>query len=292
MKKIQLILTKVFSISLVVVLLSSCTKNEENKMQEETSKYAIAVSDNIISTYKSIDSLTIEDKFNQDMMEVLSNPFPDSTEAPDKSKQDFGVALNLRIEAFRLLKDVFVKFHLISDINFDDSESSTDAMMQSYSAIKDNAKHTITDDGVFNSMKRSDAIGEHSEFIYTITDQFLTVWKNDTAVWNKLIDRIYDDYMLFYASLPAKKFDIEKVKKLTEAEPYSNSVVLVNLYKIKVRKEAEQRKFKLKNNLDLLTKSFEFVTNAFKELSAKDVNQANVVSYLNRTKESLDQMNK
>jgi len=276
----------VISLLILFVFTSSCNTNRPNYI-EQSSQTALHLIDRVLKTYDKIDSLTYQEKYQQDMIEVLSNPVPKDMELPDNKRTDYSVELTKRKQAFSKLRNIFLKLSVIRSNRPNFKKPDIKALYESYGvASRDNGLGFVVDTVNYNLQKAKKPY-EHFAAIRDFTGKYIGQWNADFNNWDGLVDRICSNYVTYINEAPISIYDTEKIKSVI-TEPYKDNAALVQLYRLQLRKNAETNKNAMKQELANISKAIEKLDLLLNELSKKEPNESDLENYLEQMKRNLE----
>ncbi len=277
-------LYKILFISLVA-LFFSCGKSTE--LDNLVSKAGLELSDKLSSTYLAIDEHTYIEKYQKDLISILSTNNED-TKLPDFKKRDLSKHISQRLLLFSLYRQIFEDYNLLADNKY---SIKTVKVGETISVFCDSLK-TFTDDE--NLKKAADEISKTSsqskfdkyDVLRQLGEVMLEIVEKDLRATTMYMNEAFISFDAGLNQIPMKVFDVEKIAKEIN-EPYNDKNVIINLYKLKLRDKAYAEKKALDNQIRNVNTAMQVFVTANAEMSKKRPVEKDVVASIDKVHELL-----
>lgn len=247
-----------------IFILSSCVPSKRN-IKSETYKAGIEILDKIISTYREMSEISYSNEYNQQLISILSDKKYIKSETVCSSDD-----LMSKIIAFETLKKVYMKYDMSSDENFTTKTSGAAiSLFNSCNALDslDISEDISKEINIILDYISASKFDENLA-IQGLTEQFIIVWKKDVAKWQLNLIKSYKNFAAGVDEIPYTIFDEEKLSKFVY-EPYSSKEVMVDIYKLNLKNEANILKSTTISKLNDLTWGLETLNLVNTEYSKK-----------------------
>jgi hypothetical protein len=282
---------KQFFALLPLIYLTSCSySNRIVELGGSTAKAGKDLTNTVVSIYNEIDDLGKKDKQEQDRISLLVLPKGSKiVNLPDAKPQLFTNALKERLKAYNALAKVYEQFNLLADKNYSDrTKDAVDALNAAVADIRQipslpasitNMLPTVAAD--ITKSIQAKKIKMHNVNILPITKAFYELWKADATVWKDAVNSYTQSQYQSIGSLSPDVFDAAKISSAMGNEPFTDTNLLIALYKIKIRNELIDIQMDFNKKIDAVTSSFEELINCHIELAKDKPNFSDLISALN-----------
>ncbi len=270
---------RLLSLLSLLLLLNACHSSKLLELGSATAHKGIEVSQQALHLYDMLDQQAEIDKQQQDEIKILTNPDPAKMKLPDTKREDFSAQLAPRIKAYSNMLKAYKAFALLSDkTHQQQSENAMTALRNAYSDLDKlpNLPQPISQKlpnltGLLQQSIHAGKVKKHHQILHSLTDLLVELWESDLSTWEEYLDRIYNDYADAISAIGADKYAVKKISDAA-ASPYAEDAVLIQLYRLKLRKSITAQKNNLKNQLKQFGKTLLELNLAHAELSKLKTN--------------------
>ena len=274
---------------LILISLSfSCSKTAHKNETVFLSENGILLANNAINAYEALNTALRAQEYDNEMIRILNDPSPATYVMQMTPVNAEFIKNNIqRQAAFRLFKKAFTAYNLFLDNNFNYSSSNLQSRLYAAASALDTFK--IND--YFN------------ERVQILKKQILAVRFNEKAsmmeltllygdLWNTDLEKLYlllendlENYKKGMNDVNNGLFNKEKVAKLVD-QPFNNGDVLINLYKLQLVKNKQEKTAVLTEKLQNVSTAFEYLSDLNAEMAKKRKNKEKI----HRLNEELESM--
>lgn len=273
----------------IIALTTACQSGTERDLSLQTNQKAVEVIDLILETYNEINAQTYQDKYHQDLIIILTDPFPADMNMPDKDRQNLDTLLLQRKEAYRNLQLVFELYgELLNDNSRHQREKSHAAMSNSFHAIENmrnvpgKALDKLDDSTKVDMLSQSSNNRKHYLALAEITKAYHAIWLNDLPIWKEMLWAMHKTYSDGLQGIPVEVFNGEKVLELMPKQPYSDTARLVTLYKLQLRNQSSEHIRQIEQQLDAISQLLDILVETNTLLGQRNYEAEEVEFLLNR----------
>ena len=264
--------------------LSSCSGNNAKDDKTFLSENGIALSAKAINTYKDLNNALRNQQYNNEMIRILNDPAPSSYLMNLNESKSEIIKDNINKQAaFGLLRKSFSAYNLFLDRNFDYKSSDLKNRLASSCSILDSFEVSDFFSERVQYLNQVIAGGRFKEdvVIMELAKLYTDLWNQDSQKWFMLLEDEMKNYREGVNKISNNSFDASKVKKLV-TQPYSNEAVLINLYKLQLIKEKEQKANNLMDEIQIVTEGFEILTELNAELAKRKADKQRISELNNK----------
>lgn len=288
-----------------LLLLSGCDEAAVRKVGAKVGMRGQDVSSSAITALTNLKNLEAVDFSQRTVAAVIVQPEPPrNPEGPipnvplptvPHNDQLLG-QIQLRINAYKQFGKAYAALRELSETGFaDQAETAQTELVNSINAINGLPNLPAGVSGLLPSVtgflvdrKQAKDIRRHNKILYQLALAYKALWVGDRAVWDAYLQRVRDAYVRSLNSVPASRFDPDKLRELVNM-PYTHAY-LVNLYKAQEAARLDTEMQKLSSQLDAVNEAFRLLTAAHNELSTQKPSYADVIAYLDRIVTVLDEV--
>ncbi|MCF6240911.1 MAG: hypothetical protein L3J74_06145 [Bacteroidales bacterium] len=274
-------LIKIQTLIILMVLLSvsfSCTQQKHKNETVFLSENGMLLANKAIEAFDVLNTSLRTQGYDNEMIRILNDPSPATYMMQINTVNSRLVKNNIKKQAaFRLFKKAFSSYNIFLDKNFDYSSSNLQNKIYAAASALDSFK---VNDYFLERVQMLKKQVSGTRFNEKTAIMELSLLYAD--LWNTDLEKLY---LLFETDLEAYKkgvneinntqFNQQKVASLVD-KPYNNSDVLVNLYKLQLVKEKEQKTESLTDLLQNISTGFEYLGNISAEMAKKRQNKEKI----------------
>jgi len=242
---------------LALLILTSCSTTKQLKTGSQISKDGMLVAQKGIDTYTLLQQQKDIDRSQQDMILILTAPNPAAVHFSDSTGNTIAIQIAPRINAYKSLIAAYQAFgRLTGNDNSADTKTAADALTASYNSVKQlpdlssGVMSLISTGGTYIMQAiQSGSMKKHNEALSQLTKIYLDLWNSEAPTWDRYIDFVYDTYGRQLRTIPAKNYDMTKVKAGVADQPYTGDAISLALYQEKQYVTVIQQKNTLKKQL-------------------------------------------
>ncbi len=274
MKTYKNILIKIQVLTVLFLLLSisfSCTKQRHKNETVFLSENGILLATKAIDAYDVLNTSLRTQSYDNEMIRILNDPSP-STYMMQMNTVNAGFIKN-NIEkqaAFRLFKKAFSAYNLFLDKKFDYSSSNLQNKIFAAATALDSFKVNDYFQERVQMLKKQVSGTRFNEkpAIMELSLLYADLWNADLEKLYLLFEADLENYKKGINTINNTQFNKQKVSNLVD-KPYNNSDVLVNLYKLQLVKETEQKTESITELLQNVSTGFEYLSDLSAEIAKK-----------------------
>lgn len=199
------------------------------------------------------------------------------------------VAVSERIQLYRQLAKAYLALQKLSEGEFGkDSEEAVTAFNTSLSAIKaapklpSNASAFLAGvTGFIVNKKQAGDVRRANLNLYSLIRAHRELWEADRPLWEAYLKRVKGSYINNLRSIPAKNFDMEKLRKEVN-QPYKDDEYIVQMYKNQEEAKVDDEIAELENYFDIVDQAFLQLEKGHIELSKQKPSYLDAIAELDR----------
>jgi hypothetical protein len=269
-----------FAISVLLsslLILNSCQSNS-GEQGTQYSENGIKLCQNAQKLIQDMDSSMSNQNYQSEFIKIMNNPSPETYIMQKdsnyfESKAQFIYLLN----AFKSLEKVFNAFQLQLSNKISLSSSNLEEKLIMVSNGLDSVALSEELNNKNVKLKKNIKTGKFrvEGTVYQITDMYAEVWDELAKKFISLQIKAQQKYENGIKSIPVSAFNPEKIKTLIN-EPYSNDAVLVNLYKLKLIKDNQNKLSTLEASLNNISDAYQILLQIQGELIKNNKNKIKI----------------
>jgi hypothetical protein len=259
----------------LAILFASCNGKKNENQSVEYSNNGINLSKSLIVVYQKIDSIFISQNYDQELLRILNDDSPETYNL--KLSKNKNSSINqYNLNAFRSLEKIFVAYSFQVD---NKSKNTSELGEKIYLACKAldsmqmreelKAKNEKIKYYVNNKNFQSDAI------MFEITNLFAQFWAEESQKWILSVNNNYDSIKKDIESIPLSSINTDKIHNVVD-EPYSNTAVLANLYKLSLIKKNQQISKDIENKVNTINDAFNAIHQLQGEFLKRNKNKVKI----------------
>jgi hypothetical protein len=259
-----------------ILILASCNK-DSSSTADSYSQNGIKLCKNAIKLISDLNSNDNNCAYNGEFINILNDPSPENyvmklTKNNLPKMQTFYLS-----NAFISLEKVFTAYQLQLDAKISVSNSNLSEKMLTACKALDSIQMSNELRAKNNSLKSGIGIGKYriEGSIFQLTDMYTEIWDEMTKKYLASQIEFQENYVNGIKGIPLSMFNVEIIKTKID-EPYSNSAVLANLYKLKLIKENQNKFALLESRINNVSESFRLLIQIQGELIKRNQNKAKV----------------
>lgn len=274
MKTYTNILIKKQTILILFALIAfsfSCTKQKQKNETVFLSENGILLANKAIDTYSILNKSLRTQVYDNETIRILNDPSPSTYIMQMGTINTKLINNNIKKQsAFRLFKKAFSAYNLFLDKNFDYSSSNLQNKIYAATTALDsfNFNNYFTDRVQLLKKQVSGTRFNEKQAILELSLLYADLWNTDLEKMYLLFEADLENYKKGINEINNSLFNKQKVANLVDM-PYNNNEVLVNLYKLQLVKEKEQKTEKLTELLQNVSKAFEYLSDLSAEIAKK-----------------------
>jgi hypothetical protein len=249
----------------------------------------LTVVDAAIHSYVDLENLQTTDRQQQERIKVLTAPL-DSQLVLEAHPRPLQHEIDVRLAAYKALGDVYSNFRgLASPASHGDLDSAASKLVSAVGALR-----TASDIPPSAAAGVSKAAGMVADAIQRrrlreanaaatkLVAAYAELWQADMTGWTDYLHRVTADYADGLRSVPADRFDPQKVAELV-SEPFDPRL-FIRIYKLNLIEQSDSRQLAIAQEL-------ESVGRALKLLEAGHAELALSAPSTERVNQSIDRIN-
>jgi glutathione peroxidase-family protein len=261
----------------ILALLSSCSGTAKNP-ENDFSGNGIKLCQKTLNAISEIKQIQNNKPYDEEFIKILNHPSPEFyAMKPGDSGQIQGISY-LKIEkAFKSLEKAYAAYQLQLDSKISASSSNlSEKLYLSCNALDSIELNKILRDKI-ERIKKNVGTGKYriEGSLFQITDIYSEVWNEAVQEFLKSQIDFQQEFENGIRTIPVEAFNEEKIKTMID-EPYSNNAALVNLYKLKMIKDNQQKMTELENELNNLSEAFNLMIQVQGELMKRKQNKQKI----------------
>jgi hypothetical protein len=240
-----------------ILFLSSCQADDENP----ENKYAgngINLCKKAQLLITEIDTWDSELSYQDELIKILNDASPETYQMKMLGNSgDFHMRSLYFSNALKKLEKVYIAFELQLDSRVSSSTAGLHEKMLLASMALDSLEMGDALKLKNNNLKKNLGSGKYrtDASLFQLTDMYAQVWDLICSEHQKVQLNAVANYESGIKRTPVSAFSAEKIKTLIN-EPYSNNAVLVNLYKLKLIKDNQQKVAGLSERINKVSDAF------------------------------------
>ncbi len=281
MKTYKNILIKAQTLTILFVLLSlsfSCTKQKHKNETVFLSENGILLADKAIEAYDILNSSLRTQNYDNETIRILNDPSPATYMMQLNTINTGFIKNNIQKQAaFKLFKKAYSSYNLFLDKNFDYSSSNIQNKIYAAATALDSFKVNDYFQERVQILKKqvSGTRFNEKQAIMNLSLLYADLWNADLEKLYLLFEADLESYKKGINGIDNTQFNKQKVASLVN-KPYNNSDVLVNLYKLQLVKEKEQKTESLTGLLQNISSGFEYLSDLSSEMAKKRQNKEKI----------------
>ncbi len=274
---------------LILISLSfSCSKTAHKNETVFLSENGILLANNAINAYEALNTALRTQEYDNEMIRILNDPSPATYVMQMTPVNAEFIKNNIqRQAAFRLFKKAFTAYNLFLDKNFDYSSSNLQSRLYAAASALDTFKINDYFNERVQILKKqiSGARFNEKASMMELTLLYGDLWNTDLEKLYLLLESDLENYKKGMNDINNGLFNKEKVAKLVD-QPFNNGDVLINLYKLQLVKNKQEKMAVLTEKLQNVSKAFEYLSDLSAEMAKKRKNKEKI----HRLNEELESM--
>lgn len=274
---------------LILISLSfSCSKTAHKNETVFLSENGILLANNAINAYEALNTALRTQEYDNEMIRILNDPSPATYVMQMTPVNAEFIKNNIqRQSAFRLFKKAFTAYNLFLDKNFDYSSSNLQSRLYAAASALDTFKINDYFNERVQILKKqiSGARFNEKASMMELTLLYGDLWNTDLEKLYLLLESDLENYKKGMNDINNGLFNKEKVAKLVD-QPFNNGDVLINLYKLQLVKNKQEKMAVLTEKLQNVSKAFEYLSDLSAEMAKKRKNKEKI----HRLNEELESM--
>jgi len=248
----------IFLISITLIL-SSCSSNNKKDSRIDLSNNCIALSNLTINTFQTLNKTISQQVYSSEYVKILTDNSPETYIMQDLSSNNEKDNLK-KTNAFKSLLKVYIAYNLNIDKNFSIDKSNIKSKLNAACNSLDSIKMSeLNIDRLLRLKKQVHSNRFDIDYaIFELTDLYSDVWEDESQKWYLFLENSFQEYKKGIKKISNTNFNITKVAERLN-EPYNNSAVQINLYKLQLIKEEENKKINIENKINKITDAFNLI---------------------------------
>lgn len=261
----------------IALIFASCTGKASKNLRIEYSENGIRLSSKIVSVYKQLDSIMGVQVYQKELIEILNDASPETYILKiGQVKNENDMEHLYKLNTFLSLEKVFTAYNLEIDPNVSTQSSNLLEKVRAACIALDSANISeelkLKNDRIKFSLKNKFVV---DEAIFQLTDLYAEFWHEESLKWIVFLQSNHEDVKKGIESIPVASFNMELVKEFVH-EPYTNSSVLANLYKLNLIKENQQFTKEIQNKILLVSDAFNLIIQVQGEMLKRNKNEMRI----------------
>jgi len=243
----------------ITLLISSCSSNNKKDSRIDISNNGIALSKFTINTFQMLNKAISQQEYSSEYVKILTDNSPETYIMQDLSSNNKVENLK-KINAFKSLHKVYVAYNFYLDKNFSLNKSNIKSKLNAACNSLDSLKISeLNIDRLLRLKKQVHSNKLNIDYaVFELTDIYFDVWEDEAQKWYLFLEHSFQEYKSGIKKISNSNFNTNKVaEKLNE--PYNNSAVQINLYKLQLIKEQENKKNNIENKINKITDAFNLI---------------------------------
>jgi len=248
----------VFLISITLIL-SSCSSNNKKDSKIDLSNNGIALSELTISTMQMLNKSISQQAYSSEYVKILTDNSPETYIMQDLSS-DNKIDNLKKTNAFKSLLKVYIAYNLNLDKNFSIDKSNIKSKLNAACNSLDSINLSeLNIDRLLRLKKQVHSNRFDINYaVFELTDLYSDIWEDEAQKWYLFLENSFQEYKSGIKKISNSNFNSTKVaEKLNE--PYNNSSVQINLYKLQLIKNEEVKKINIENKINKITDAFNLI---------------------------------
>ena len=240
-------------------MFASCQRDKNNPAE----KYAdngTRLSRNALKLVTDLSQNANAQEFNSESMKILNSSSPETyvMKSDSGSIPDWQF-LNMNY-AFKCLEKVFMAYELQLDSKISTNNANLGEKLLAACNALDSVSMSETLLVKNAGLKKGLSSGRYriEGSVFQVTDMYAEVWDEFAQHYLKSQMDIQKNYENGVKNIPVSTFNTEMIKSKID-EPYSNNAVLVNLYKLRLIRDNQDKYNALKTRIDKISESFTLI---------------------------------
>ena len=267
----------------ITVILSSCSSNNKKENEIILTNTGIELCNSAISTSQMLNKAVNEQSYDSEYVKILTDNSPETYIMQDLSVINLKDNDNLKnLNAFKSLLKVYIAYNQHQDKNFSINKSNIKSKLNAACNSLDSINLSeINIDRLLRLKKQVHSNRFDIDYaVFELTDLYSDLWEDEAQKWYLFLENSYQEYKTGVKKIANSKFNINEIAKRLD-EPYNNSAVQINLYKLQLIKDKENKKIKIEEEINKITNGFniiiqieaEFLKRRKDNIRLKDLNE-------------------
>jgi hypothetical protein len=260
-----------------LLIFNSC-KSDSDEQGTQYSENGIKLCQNAQKLIQDMSSSLSNQDYQSEFIKIMNNPSPETyVMQKDSNNSELKMQYLYLLNAFKSLEKTFNTFQLqlsnkisVSSSNLEEKLLMTCNGLDSLTLSEELANKNV-------KLKKNVKSGKFrvEGTVYQITDMYAEVWDEYSGNYLSSQIKAQQKYENGIKNISVSAFNSEKIKTLVN-EPYSNDAVLINLYKLKLIKDNQEKLTAIESRIKNISDSYQILLRIQGELIKNKKNKVKI----------------